>query len=148
MRTLTRTWLMAAAATTMVACGDDGGTGPDPETLVGSWRATKAELVSVANPATKVDLVAQGATVLLVLTEAKAFTLTLTVPGQPAEVTTGTWTSSQDLLSLNYSGGNWQFDLVLSGNTLTLSGANGEWDFNDDGIDDPVKVNLILARVP
>jgi hypothetical protein len=109
MRTLWRNWLISVVAASMPACGD-GGTGPDPAALAGTWRATKAELVSVGNPSTKVELV------------------------------------SQDMLSLNYAGGEWQFDMVLSGNTLTLSGADGEYDFNDDDVDDPAKVNLVLVR--
>jgi hypothetical protein len=44
--------------------------------------------------------------------------------------------------------GNQQFDLNLNGDTLTLTGADTDYDFPNDVINGPVpaKVNLILAR--
>jgi hypothetical protein len=145
-----RRWLVGMAVGAGIACGGDGGTGPSPETLVGTWGATKAEFVSVASPSTKVDLVAMSGTVQLVLTAAKTFTLTVTVPGAPDEVSAGTWSSS-DILSLTFTSGHagtMQFQLNLSGNTMTLSGADAEFDFNQDGVDEPAKLNLVLQRVP
>ena len=147
MRTLKRTWLMGLATTALsLACGGGNGTGPSPETLTGTWQATKAEMVSQANPATKVDLVALGGQVRLVLTGSKTFTLTVSMPGDPDEITTGSWSSSVDLLTLAYASGAWQFSMTLSGDPLTLSGADAEYDFNDDGQDEPAKINLVMVR--
>jgi len=144
MRASTKVWWLGAAAAMAVACSDD--TGPSEDELTGSWLATKVELVSVANPATKVDLVALGGTVRLVLSASNTYTLTLVVPGEPQEVITGTWSASEDVLTLTDDDGDLQFEMSLSGDTLTLSGADAEFDFNDDSIDEPAKVNLTLVR--
>jgi hypothetical protein len=42
--------------------------------------------------------------------------------------------------------GDLQFSWRLSGNTLTISGANTDFDFNADDIDEPAKVGAILVR--
>jgi hypothetical protein len=128
------------------ACGGDGGTGPSAASLAGTWRATQAQLVSVANPSTQVDLVAMGGTVRLVLSDAQTFTLTVLMPAEPDDITTGSWSSSIDVLTLTYGSGSMQFDMTLSGNTLTLTGANGDYDFNGDDTDEPAKISLTLTR--
>jgi len=62
----------------------------------------------------------------------------------------GTWSSSSEVFTIRHSeGGNtiaWQFDWNLSGNTLTLSGADNELDFDGDDLGDPAKLNLVLVR--
>lgn len=137
--------IMAALLVAATACGGDDN-GPSGDDLVGTWQASKLELVSVANPATKVELIASGGTLVLVLNEAKTFSMTQTVPGSPDEVTTGTWSASIDVLTLTYGMGTYQFDMVLSSNTLTLTGADGSYDFNGDDTDEPAKINLTLHR--
>jgi hypothetical protein len=52
--------LVGLVALAAGSCKDS--TGPDVESLIGTWRATKAEYVSVADSNTKVDIVAQGST--------------------------------------------------------------------------------------
>lgn len=136
-------WLGIAAAGA-IACSDD--TGPTEDELTGSWLATKVELVSVENPSVKVDLVALGGTVRLVLAESNTYTMTLSYPGLAGEVITGTWSASEDVLTLNDQDGNFQFDMSLSGDTLTLAGADAEYDFDDDDVDDPAKLNITLVR--
>jgi hypothetical protein len=137
-------WWLGAVAAVAVACSDD--TGPSEDELAGSWLATKLELVSVASPATKVDLITLGATVRLVLSESHMYTLTLTVPDEPEEVVTGTWSASEDVLTLTEADGDLQFDMSLSGNTLHLTGADAEFDFNGDDIDEPARINVTLIR--
>jgi hypothetical protein len=145
MRTLAKVWLLTTAVGMAAGCGDDS-TGPSESSLVGTWRATKVELISVQDPAIKFDLVALGATVRLVLGSSKAYTLTLSVPGEPQEIVTGSWSSSGDVLTLTDESGDMQFDMTLSGNTLTLTGADGEFDFNDDDVDEPAHLNMVLVR--
>jgi hypothetical protein len=137
--------LVTVLAGSLLSCGD--GTGPSTDDLAGTWLATKAEIVSVANPAVKVDLVALGGTVRLVLTAAHAFTLTVSMPGEPQEVTTGTWSSSVDVLTLNDGAADiWQFEMTLDGDTLRLTGADIEFNVDGVGGDDPAKLNLVLSR--
>jgi hypothetical protein len=145
MRVMRQGYLIGAVSAVAIGCGGDS-SGPSTESLAGSWRATKVEISSVANPTVKVDLVAQGGTVRLVLTEAKTFTLTVAIPGQPDDVTTGTWSSSVDVMTLQYPSGSWQFEMTLSGSSLILEGADSEFDFNGDDQDEPAKTNLVLTR--
>jgi hypothetical protein len=144
MRTLRKYWLSGAAAALAVACSDD--TGPSEDELVGTWNATKFEFVSVANPNLKLDAIAFGATLMMVLHSDGTYTITTGFPGEPTETETGTWSASEDVFTLSDSEGDMQFDMSLSGNTLTLAGADGEFDLNDDGIDEPAKVNVTLVR--
>ena len=136
------------ASLVLAGCGDDDGTGPSPESLTGTWQATKAEMVSAANPSLKIELISLGATLELVLSTNQAFTMTATIPGEPPEVQTGTWSSSSDVLVLKPSGQtfDWTFDMTLTGTTLTLSGAHVEFDLNDDGVDDEAILNLVMQR--
>lgn len=151
MTTFMREWAAALAVGAAVACGGSS-SGPSAETLTGTWGATKAELVKASSSSTKVDLVAKGGTVRLVLRDNKSFTLTVTEPGEPVEETVGTWSASADVLTLAFSigsnSGEMQFDMSLSGGTLSLVGADTGYDFDDDGVDEPAKVNLTMIRQP
>jgi hypothetical protein len=118
-----------------------------PQGLEGTWKATKAEFVSASSSSKRVDVVAQGTTVTLALTGSN-FVLTMTDPGKAPNVTNGTWTSSSDTMSLRPAGvtWSWQFDMAQSGNTLTLNGANVEFDFAANGVYEQAKLYMTLAR--
>jgi hypothetical protein len=144
---------VAVVATLLISsCGDT--TAPPPETLVGTWNATSVELVSVANPAVQVDLVADfGATVTLVLAEDEDFTLTVAYmgeePGGPwgtSSEVSGTW-SSTDILTLRTSPtSEWQFEIQLNGDALTLTEADASFDFDGNGTPEDAKLSLDLTR--
>ncbi len=156
MRAVFATLVVAIVA---VGCGgsdSSGGsssspTGPSgssaPQGLEGTWKATKAEFVSVATSSKRVDVVAHGTTVTLALTGAN-FVLTMTDPGQAPNVTNGTWTSSSDTMALRPAGmtWSWQFDMALSGNSLTLNGASVEFDFAANGAYEQARLYMTLAR--
>jgi hypothetical protein len=91
--------------------------------------------------------VAQGSTVTLVL-DTSTYTLTITDPGKTPKVTTGSWTSTAVTMTLAPSGTSftWVFDMTPSGNTLTLSGANVDFDFGGTGTVQDEKLNLVLKR--
>jgi hypothetical protein len=142
---------LCAAAFTILAggCGD-GGTGPAEEELTGTWQATKMEFVSVSNPAQKVDVITLGVTANLALNAGGTFLLTTTEPGHSAETRSGTWSASTDVMTLKWTTpftGEWQFDMALSGGSLTLSGADAEYNIDGVGGDDPVKMNLTFNKV-
>ncbi|MBS1242166.1 MAG: hypothetical protein H6R40_1593 [Gemmatimonadetes bacterium] len=141
MRALRKYGWVGAAVALAVACSDD--TGPSEDELVGTWNATKLEFVA---PGVAVDAIAFGATMQLVLGSNGTYTVTLGFPGEGTETETGTWSASEDVLTLSGSDGDMQFDMSLSGNTLTLTGADGEFDVDDDGVDDPVTVNVTLVK--
>jgi hypothetical protein len=140
------------AALLISSCG--GTAAPPPETLIGTWNATSVELVSVANPAVRVDLVADlGATVTLVLAANNDFTLTVSYtgeePGGPWGMSSqvpGTW-SSTDILTLQTSPtSQWQFDIELNDDALTLTEADTSFDFGQNGVPEDAKLNLDLTR--
>jgi hypothetical protein len=153
---------LVVVATLAAGCGGDSDNGssssgssptspsttaPTATGLEGSWRATKAEFVSAANSSKRVDVVAQGTTVALVLSGGN-FTYTITDPGKTPNVTNGTWTASRDTMALKPSGmtWSWQFDMTQSGNNLTLSGASVEFDFAANGVFEQAKLYLTLVR--
>jgi hypothetical protein len=122
-------------------------TGPSSQDLAGTWRATKAEFVSVANSSLKVDIVSQGSTVTLVL-NAGSFTLTINDSRVPTQNTNGTYTSTSDTLTLVPSGlsFSWVFEMTLSGDNLTLNGASMQFDFSGNAAYEEAKLNMTLAR--
>ena len=130
------------------ACGD-GGTGPDPNALIGDWRATRFEVVTTASPSATFELVALGGSMRAELNADHTYRLTTRVPGDPDEVVTGTWSSTSNVLTIQYNGQSsvsLQFAWTLSGNTLTLNGAAGVFDFDGDGFSDNATLNLVLVR--
>ena len=149
MHRASRRLLLVLPALLFAACGDDDSTGPVNSSLVGTWDATVIQLTSVADPGTVVELVGQGGNGRLVLQADGGFGLSVGIPGMGTEFGNGDW-SSTDVLTLDFGEGDiqgrWQFDIDLNGNTLRLTGADTEWDFDDDGSEDPAKLNLTLVR--
>jgi Lipocalin-like domain len=138
--------LVLAAA----ACGDSG---PSMDSFVGTWNATKAEFVSEADATVNADIIALGATFQITFNADSTWRAILTfsalVPagGQVApDTSSGTWTSSIDVLTLVTTGqsGNTQFNFVLSGNTLTLTGGHMTWDFGTG--DEPAILNVTAVK--
>ena len=128
--------------------GGSGGSDPKPQGLSGTWKATRAELVSVTNSSVRVDIVAQGATLLLSLDSAGSYTRTIRDPGESGDVQTGSWSASTDVLTLRPSGVTFtiQFDYALAGDTLALSGGHVEFDVNNDGRMEETILSAALAR--
>lgn len=122
-------------------------TPPDQDTFIGTWQATKAEFVNAASPGTKVDVVAQGGTVTLVL-DATTAVLTITEPGESAVVFVATWSTSSDTMTLTWTSGSQgeaQFDFSLNGDNLTLDGGHVPYDFTEGNYEEAI-LNLILVR--
>lgn len=122
-------------------------TGPEEAELTGSWLATKAEYVSVANSSVKVDIIAGGSTLSLALDPNGVYTLTITDPGEQPVAVNGTWTFSVDTMTLTPDGGsgNMQFDMNLDGDTLTLFGGGAQYEFTAGSPEDAT-LNITLAR--
>jgi hypothetical protein len=136
--------LVAAAG----SCSKKSPTAPSAGGLPGTWRATMAEFIDRSNPGVRIEVIARGVSIVLVLVDGGSFTLTTTVPGVAPEVETGTWTSSSDVLTLRRAGtsGDTQFDMTLSGDTLTLRGGHVLFDVDDDDVDEEAELNMTLAR--
>jgi hypothetical protein len=147
-----RTLGILAALLAAAACGGSSGasstTGPSSQTLAGTWKATKAEFVSTTNANQRVEIVSLGTTVMLTLDASGTYTQKITDPGQAGQTTTGTWTASQDTLTLKPAGMTWniQFDMKLSASLLSLSGGHVAFDINLDGQDEETLAYLTLTR--
>ena len=157
MSTIRLQWLVAlAAAGAGVACGGSGsGGGPSAQSLVATWIASPAhsstavEYVQKSNPSVKLDIVAaKGATVTLSLKQEGTFQLRMLIPNQAVRIEDGTWSIESDgTLTLTYSAtSNQQFDAVLSGGMLTLTGADAPFDVNDDGKDEDTRQNMRMVQ--
>ncbi len=150
MSTFKMQWLAALALGAGVACGGSSSSGPSSDSLMATWIAspahssTSVEYVEKSNPSVKLDIVAvQSATVTLSLKQDKTFELTS--PSVPSGH--GTWSIEADgTLTLTYSPTNMmQFDAVLKGGTLTLSGADAPFDVDDDGTVEACKLNMKMV---
>jgi len=131
-----------------LACGDDAA-GPSPSEITGTWQATKVEYVSTAQPTVSVDLIAdEDYTVTLVLAANGSYTFTQTPPGEQPQTSTGTWELDGDVFDVAPTGTQYrlQFEIALSGNTLSLSGADAEYDFDGDQSPEDAKLNMVLTR--
>ena len=129
---------------TLVACGGAGGTPPD---LTGTWNATKYEFASTSTTA-RADLVAQGVSATVTFRADKTYEVVVKSPGQPDEIMAGTFSVSSDVLTLRQTGrsGDQQFQYTLAGNTLTLSGADADFDFDANGTTEAAKLNVVAVR--
>jgi hypothetical protein len=149
MRAYTKGLMLVAAIAAGAACGGgDGGAGPSPSAITGTWQLTKVLFVGQANPQQSVDLIALGGTGTLTFNSDNTFSYTVTVPPAAPETTTGTWSLGGQVLTLIRDGfsGNLQFDVTLSGQTLKLAGGHVDFDVNNDGTDEPAILTLEATK--
>jgi hypothetical protein len=129
--------VLLAVAAVGVACGGGGSTSPSEAGpgIAGSWRVTRAEYVDAADSTQRVDVISQGTAMTFAFQGDGTFTLRTVDGGQEASVVTGTWTSSNDVLTLAGAGpsGDGQFGMALDGGNLSLSGGRVRYDFGHDG---------------
>jgi hypothetical protein len=137
--------VLAGLALGAAACSDNSA--PPLDTFVGTWNATKMEFTRVANPTDKIDIIALGATFRITFAADSTWQAIMTVPETAPDTTAGTWTASIDVLTLAETGvsGNMQFTYVLSGNTISLSGANVNFDFGSG--DEPATLSLTATKL-
>lgn len=142
----TRRQIFAAALLlgAAISCKKDS-TGPSAASITGTWQATKVLYVSTTTLGSE-DVIAEGGHATLALNADKSFGYLCILGADTIENIAGTWDAS-DGLTLNLGPNNqMQFDASLSGNTLTLAGADRDYDFNDDGNREPAKLSLTLTR--
>ena len=122
--TLALIGLLGSAA---AACKDDT-TGTSIPNIVGTWHATSAVVTNVATPAVSVNLIALGATLQITFTSSLNYTSTINLPGQPAEVSSGTYVETATQLTLHDTQASTNptvtFSLAMSGGTLSLTGGS------------------------
>ncbi len=142
-----RLGLSAVAVAGAVACGDS--TGVTVSDITGTWNASSVVFTNLANPSQKSDLIADADGTLTITFSANGdFSITLTVPPDQPETDVGTVEVRGDTLTLAESGQGSPTDFIasLSGNTLTLTTDDEEFDFDDDGTDEPASLRVVLQR--
>jgi hypothetical protein len=140
--------VLSLLVVTALACGD-GSVGPSASEITGTWQATKVEYVSVAQPSLSVDLIAdEDWTVTLALAANRTYTFTQTPPDEQPQTSTGTWELDGDVFNVAPTGTQYrlQFEIALSGNTLSLTGADAEYDIDGDLSAEDAKLNMAFTR--
>lgn len=146
-----RPLLALLVMTTLAACNEatsiEGTNGITPA-LVGTWNATSVEFTNVANPSEKVDLIAEGGSVRLVIQASGSYTLTLGFPGEPDETEQGAVEIEGNRFTLAGSNPDDDnvFNYTLVNNTLTLTANDESFDFDDNGDDEPASLRVVLVK--
>lgn len=158
----TRILMLALVAFAFPACSDDenGTTGPGTDTgpggvtisdLAGIWNATS--FTFTPKPiGTAVDLISQGGALELIIQANGSITFSQTDPG-------GTTTSEFGSIGFDPANVNFlllQIDgdpetdrlgITLTGTTaMTLSEEDSEFDFDDNGTEDPATLTIVLVK--
>lgn len=137
------------------ACVDDDGTDVDlPQFSIsdieGSWNAVRAEFdIAGTGPSLAVDIVQMGGSVTLVIQSTGRFTLTIIEDGEGPEVSTGQMFFDRDILVIEFDDNPGEpefFGIQSTDTTLSLAGG-AEYDLDNDGNDDPARVELDFIRI-
>jgi hypothetical protein len=130
-------------------CGKDKVVGPKPNEIKGNWTATKAEYVTKAAPATRVDLLANGAKLTVRIGDDHRWVYVHTRSGAQPDTTLGTWSLDEDECVVApdaWPGTTWHWRVSLSGTTLNMTGADMLYDVGENGSLDEVDQNMTLVR--
>lgn len=133
-----------AVALFAVGCGDD--TGLDPDDLAGTWMATEAVMVNVANTGQTQDLISLGLSFTMVLRRDGSVTTTIDIGGG-TDIDSGTWSISGNSLSMLIEGDVIEGTVRRDGDTMEVSLTSGlEWDFDGGGVEVPARFDLVMVR--
>lgn len=136
------------------SCGsDDGpsltGTGISISDIQGNWTATRAVFdIAGTGASQRIDVVEEGGSVTLSIQANGRFTLSVTVPGRSAEVSTGQLGFDEDLLVVTYDDDPDEeefFGIQSTSTTLSINGS-AEFDFDGDGTEEPARAELDFVR--
>lgn len=131
----------------VLGCGDESITGSQLPDVAGTWHATQAQVTSVPNPATTMNLITAGLTLQVVFGANLTYVSTTTFPGESPEVSTGTYTVTATKLTLspvqNSGGDVWAFDLAISNGALVLTGATIQFDFGAGDVASKLDLTLV-----
>ena len=138
---ITDTIAVGTMALAALGCGES--TGITAQDLEGTWNATQYVYTNDANTSESVDIIQMGA----------SFTMTVTAAGAVSTVfingvggtSSNSGAFSSDGTSLTMAGDSFQAE--RSGSQLTLTDPNSEYDFNNDGSDQPAALVIRIVRM-
>ena len=140
----TRHLTALAVGLAALACGD--ATGVDPEDLVGTWSAFNVIATNPANSSETSDLVALGVSLTFVI-EANGRIETIFEFQDIVDRDFGTLTVTDGEFTLLIEGRPLTGTISRRDDTLTIDIITGmEWDFGDDGLDEPATMLLEMQR--
>ena len=142
----------------IVACDKDKeeypliGTDLSMADIAGTWDATTAnfssyELDDDGQPYF-IDILAEGGSFTMVIQKNGRFTATITLPGEPDNISTGQLGFDEQWLAITFDDdpGEYEYYFIeLVNEILTLRGPT-EFDFNGDDLDEPASLELIMER--
>lgn len=135
--------LVAAAS---IGCGDSGSTGPSASSLIGTWSATKVEMVSLADTTYRIDGLEGGQTLVLYIYEDHTWESIQTRPGQSDFHGAGTWSLSGRTLTITAEGESPEkFRVSCDGSIMKLS-LETTWDYDFDGTAEPARMSMHFVK--
>jgi len=146
----------ALAVAAVLALGCSESTSPEDDItigdLAGTWVAQSFVYTAVGNPAQQYDLVADGGgSMTMVIAADGAFTGTTIVPDVMTREYTGTFTVANTTLTQDFDEEGiptltWTIT-SFNDDSMTISGAQGPWDFSDDEVFNPVTTASVSAVI-
>ncbi len=117
--------------------------------LVGTWEGTKLLFISTPSQTDTVDVLADGGSLALTIEDDGSYSLGIALPDELPAVETGTlFIDGSRLILIGDSPMDDPavFDFSRIADMLFLDG-DGEYDFDDDGEDDPARIEAELERL-
>ena len=140
----TRNLTVLAVGFAALACGDI--TGVDPEDLAGTWRAVTAVATNAADRTETADLVEAGVTITFIVEANGRVESVIEFPGL-VDTDIGTLTVTDGEFVLTFDGAVSTGTIKRRFDVLELDILTGiEWDFGDDGLDEPATLYLAMQR--
>lgn len=134
--------LVTLAGVASLACGDSLA----PEDIAGTYEATTMVFTSQADPNTSADVLAAGYSFAIEFNSDGTLETTFTIGGS-TDTDSGTYVIDGDAITINTDGDPASGTIDRSGDTLTIVLTTGvEYDFDDDGSDEPATLRLIVER--
>lgn len=136
-----KVWVVAPlVAGLALACGSDVAV----EDLAGTWNATEFVFSNFDDPVVDFDVIDAGGDVSIIIRADNTYTITSVLLDLDID---GDWVLDGNVLTFDDgTADEVAFDISLDGNTLTVHTEDVEFDFDEDGTDDPAQLDATFVR--
>lgn len=126
---------------------DDAAEPPSAENFARTWHLTSCVYRSAANSTVSVDLIASGWAIDLMVNDNGRLRYAWTPPGGDADFWDGSWSVDGGSLVVTRDGFmfSWEFEAQVQESTMSLTGAQAEYDFDANGTPEDATWNLAGA---